>query len=114
MTTLAPRARRLRAARASVLGSGRNSRPATLAGRAECGVAAVTAPTRPILTPAAVMIVEGLKLGHATGLPVFLSTTVAAKKGKWASAARALRAPRGSSPGFTGEGAGPSGPKSNS
>src|ERR1017187_7660677 len=107
MTTLAPRARRLRAARARVLASGRNSSPATLAGRAECGVAAVTAPTRPILTPAAVMIVEGLKLGHATGLPLFFSTPFAPKKGKWGPGGASLEGASRIVTGFHRRGRGP-------
>src|SRR5688572_24051720 len=78
------------------------------------GVLAVVTPMRPTLTPATSIKAEGLTLGQATGAPVVTSTTLAARNGKRAWAARAFSAPRGSSDGDRGVDASPTGPKSNS
>ena len=53
----------------------------------------------PILTPATSTIVVPATLGQAGGAPVAASIRFAARNGNRASAARALSAPRGSSPG---------------
>jgi hypothetical protein len=74
----------------------------------------VITPTMPTVTPAASVSIDGSTLGQVTGRPVVASIRLAARKGKCASAARALSAPRGSSDRDAGVAAGPTGPKSNS
>ena len=68
----------------------------------------------PTLTPATSISRVAPKFGHAGAAPVAASIRFAARNGKCASAARALSAPRGSSPAAPGAVAGPTGPKSNS
>ncbi len=114
MTIAAPRRRRSFAAVMTDGASGRARRPAKFAGNVMNAVPAFARPMMPTFTsPTSAMCVPP-KLGQAGGAPVASSTRFAARNGKCASAARALSAPRGSSPGARGDVAGPTGPKSNS
>jgi hypothetical protein len=91
---------------------GRARSPAKFRGCVMDAVAAFASPMTPIFARASptVTIVVAAKFGQAGGLPVAASTRLAARNGKCASAARALSAPRGSSPGARGVCAGPAGP----
>ncbi len=99
-TTWAPRRRRSAASSAIVSASGFMARPAKLLAMVVCGVDSVVTPMMPMRTPARSIRVVGEKFGHATRFPVDESSRFAARNGYFASAARALSAPRGSSPGI--------------
>ena len=88
--------------------------PTKFAGIVVYGVDSVATPTMPILTPAASISVDAGMFGHLIRCPDSASRMFAVRIGNFASAARALSAPRGSSSTDCATTAGPSGPKSNS
>ncbi|PYR68808.1 MAG: hypothetical protein DMF88_08045 [Acidobacteria bacterium] len=80
MTTVAPLARSAIASRVIAGASGANVRPTTLAPIVWARVSIVVTPTSPTFTPRTFTMVEGLTLGHATGLPVESSMVLAVRR----------------------------------
>jgi LSD1 subclass zinc finger protein len=74
------------------------------------GVCSVLAPRMPTITPATSTIVVGGMFGHLMREPLFSSRMLVTRNGNFASCARALSAPRGSSSIDCAVTAGPSGP----
>ena len=88
-----PRVRNAAASRATVAASGVVASPTACAASVCRKPLSVIMPIRPTRTPATSTIADGTTFGQRTGCPLAASTMLAARNGKRARAAAALRAP---------------------